>query len=173
MDNLEQLISENRDKFDKYRPRRSIWLRIRKETGLIYPRLRWWNAIAAAAVILTGVTVLFQITVRRDTFSRKMKKSELNEAVFFYSTRFNNLYQSAGQILANQPGLKNELNTDMALLDSIMVGIQQDLKDNISNAEVIEALIQNYRTRVWILEEMISILKENQIKDEKNDKNNL
>jgi len=50
----------------------------------------------------------------------------------------------------------------MQKLVSILKDIRKDLKDNAANAEVVEALIRNYRTRVMILEEMLEILKEKQ-----------
>ena len=38
-------------------------------------------------------------------------------------------------------------------LDSVYISLKSDLKDNIANHEVIEAMIQNYRLRISILEE--------------------
>jgi hypothetical protein len=41
------------------------------------------------------------------------------------------------------------------------------LKDNISNQNVVEALIQNYRIKIHILEDMLTVLKENDTIPEK------
>jgi len=55
----------------------------------------------------------------------------------------------------------------MSHLDSLCTEIKKDLKDNVANQEVIEALIQNYRIRIRLLEDMLTILKENENKPAK------
>ena len=45
--------------------------------------------------------------------------------------------------------------------------IKKDLKDNIANQDVIEALIQNYRIKINILEDMLTVLKANENNHEK------
>jgi hypothetical protein len=47
------------------------------------------------------------------------------------------------------------------------VEIKKDLKDNISNQDVVEALIQNYRIKIRILEDMLTVLKANENNPEK------
>jgi hypothetical protein len=54
----------------------------------------------------------------------------------------------------------------MAQLDSICTDLKKDLKDNIANQEVIEAMIQNYRIKLQLLEDMLKLLKENENKSE-------
>ena len=39
-------------------------------------------------------------------------------------------------------------------LDKIYKGLKNDLKDNVSNEEVIEAMIQNFRLKLQLLEEI-------------------
>ena len=72
------------------------------------------------------------------------------------------LYREAAPLLTNNPDVKKELNTDMSHLDSICTDLKKDLKDNISNQDVVEALIQNYRIKIRILEDMLTVLKENE-----------
>ncbi|MGD2034222.1 MAG: hypothetical protein PVF73_04140, partial [Bacteroidales bacterium] len=66
--------------------------------------------------------------------------------------------------------LEEELQTDLSELDSIYEGLKDDLKDNIANHEVIEAMIQNYRLRIAILEDMLLFLDQ---EDEENNTNNI
>ena len=53
-----------------------------------------------------------------------------------------------------------ESQFDLTELDSIYSSLREDLKDDVANEEVIEAMVQNYRLRVEILEEMLLFLNE-------------
>ena len=166
MDKLEKFIKENRDKFDIYTPPGSVWRKIRRETGV---RTFYWRAAAAIAVLITGLSILYFITKPEKSLTGISSARELNEAIVFYSVRFNELFSTAEPLLNTRPELRRELYADMERLDSIMNDIKKDLKDRVANSEVIEALIQNYRSRVLILEEMLDILKENE-KENENDR---
>jgi hypothetical protein len=86
----------------------------------------------------------------------------------YYNTLIKSLYQEATPLLARHPEIEKEMITDITQLDSIRADIKEDLKDNISNQEVIEALIQNYRLKIRLLEEMMALLKENETNQKKN-----
>ncbi len=72
------------------------------------------------------------------------------------------MYTEADPLFTGNPELKQELTDDISHLDSIFYDIKKDLKDNASNQEVISALIQNYRIRIRILEDMLEILREDE-----------
>jgi len=91
----------------------------------------------------------------------------LKETEIYYSTLVNSLYMEATPLLTKNPEIKKELNTDLSQLDSICSDLKKDLKDNVSNQEVVEALIQNYRIKIRLLEDMLTILKENENNPEK------
>jgi hypothetical protein len=91
----------------------------------------------------------------------------LKETETYYNTLVNSLYKEATPLLTNNPDIKKELNTDLSHIDSICVEIKKDLKDNISNQDVVEALIQNYRIKIKILEDMLTVLKANENNPEK------
>jgi len=165
MDELEKFIKENRDKLDIYNPPRSVWKKIRRETGV---RTYHWQAAAAIALLITGLSALYLIIKTQKTNMQSLSKKELNEAVVFYSVRYTELFNKAKPLLNKQPDLREELNNDMERLDSIMSLTRKDLKDRVANSEVIEALIQNYRTRILILEDMLDILKETENENGKN-----
>jgi len=88
---------------------------------------------------------------------------QLKETEAYYNNLVNSLYSEATPFLTNNPEIKKELNTDLAHLDSICIDIKKDLKDNISNQDVIEALVQNYRIKIRILEDMLNVLRENEL----------
>ena len=62
----------------------------------------------------------------------------------------------------------DDLNYDMVELDKVFEELKNDLKDNSDNEEVIEAMIQNYRFKLQMLEEIL--LQLNKSKNSENEK---
>lgn len=85
---------------------------------------------------------------------------ELSELNAFYSAQINRKRAELNIFAASRPGLKPRLDSEFAQMDSLTALIERDLKDNLDNREVIEALIQNYRMRIEILDNMLQQLKE-------------
>jgi hypothetical protein len=177
MDNLEEHIRKNRKYFDKYNPPDKIWKKINKELNLEKSlRRKQWFSIAAMIVVILGTAlVLFKPQFRWSESARNKNNEkrlyqsvpQLKETEIYYTNLINTLYKEATPLLTNNPDVKKELNTDLSQIDSICSDIKKDLKDNISNKEVVEALIQNYRIKIQILEDMLSVLKENENNPEK------
>ena len=99
--------------------------------------------------------------------------SQLKETEIYYNNLANSLYREATPMLARNPEIEKELSTDISQIDSICSEIKKDLKDNVANQDVIEALIQNYRLKISLLEDMLKILKENEENPEKSNSHEL
>jgi len=170
MDNLEEYIMKNRESLDRYKPASGNWKKIRKELKPVrFSGYRWISVAAMVAVIL-GTAVFFlkpkdilsQRSAGEKNFQMMMKGSpQLKEAVIYYNNLANSLYREATPMLSKNPEMEKELFSDISHIDSICSEIKHDLKDNVANQEVIEALIQNYRIKISILEDMLTVLKEN------------
>jgi hypothetical protein len=176
MDNLEEQIRRNREDLDKYDTPLEIWKGIRKDLQKEKSKNRQWIYVAAVFAVILGTTVILFRPVYRRSDSRSAPKSDeilthggtpLKETETYYNTLVNSLYKEAVPLLTNNPDIKRELNTDLSHIDSICVEIKKDLKDNISNKDVVEALIQNYRIKTRILEDMLTVLKANENNPEK------
>lgn len=175
MDNLEEYIKKHREEMDKYRPSSAIWKRIRRE---LYSgkHFGWMSAAALIAVIIGTALVLvrpgFNVFQKPDGSAGKNETTlinlQLKEAEIYYNNLANTLFREATPLLARNPEIEKELFTDISQLDSICREIKKDLKDNVANQDVIEALIQNYRIKIRLLEDMLTILKENEDNKEKN-----
>ena len=171
MDKLEEHIRQSREELDRYSPPSAIWRRIRKELKKKNPMLRRWFSIAAMIVVILGTAiVLFRPEYRWSDSNRQNSNNEgrtqlnsqLKETEVYYNNLVNSLYTEATPFLTKNPEIKKELNTDLSQLDSICTDLKKDLKDNIANQDVVEALIQNYRIKIRLLEDMLTILKENE-----------
>jgi len=180
MDRLEEYIRENREGLDKYDPSPEVWKGIRKDMHKGRRELVRWFSAAAMIVVMLTTAVLFYIARERENyvFSKRdagmflMKTNpELVESEIYYNNLINDLYNEATPLLTGYPDIEKELLNDMSQIDSICADIRKDLRDNVDNQEVIEALINNYRIKTHILEDMLDILRQNENNSEKTDEN--
>jgi hypothetical protein len=170
-DRFEKFIRENREEFDFREPDPLVWNKI--ESG-IRPRhgIGWKTIISRAAVVFLIFTASYMVHELIDNGGhilagkRSQEKSakkiiipELQEAELYYSGLVSERLEEVKPILASCPGVEKELNSDMSELDSLYTALKADLNDNIANQEVIEAIIENYRLRIAILEELLAELK--------------
>lgn len=173
MDKLEEFIKANRDDLDRYDPSPENWDEIQKTLGKKHRSLwRWLSVAAMIAVILSGYLFLtgkFHPDVNNNTLVSADDNGikQLKETEIYYNNMANTLFREARPLLIRNPEIRKELDSDMSHLDSLCTEIKKDLKDNVANQEVIEALIQNYRIRIRLLEDMLTILKENENKPAK------
>lgn len=166
---LEKFVIEHRAEFDFREPDPKLWARIEKN---VKPRRTVsWRVIAsrAAAVLLIFMVSYvvhdyienknIKLTFKKPAVKKEFVIPELQEAEIYYSGLISEKLKAAEPILTNCPTIKEELKTDMAQLDSIYNDLKNDLKDNIANQEVIEAIIENYRLRIALLEELLNDIK--------------
>ncbi|MEI8226257.1 MAG: hypothetical protein WCG82_10050 [Bacteroidota bacterium] len=177
MDKLEEQIKKNREDLDRYSPSSGVWKRIKRGLNKEKSPIRQWLSIAAMIVFILGTVVVFFSPGKRWSDINRGKNNEagltstnpqMKEIEIYYNNLVNSLYREATPLLTVNPEIEKELNTDISQLDSICSDIKKDLKDNVANQEVVEALIRNYRIKIRLLEDMLIILKENENNPEKN-----
>lgn len=185
-DNLEQYIENHRDEFDMYEPDKALWDGVIKRTkkGRIH-RIRWRKVAMRAAAVLAIFIASFMLSQYLLTYRIKHDKQlsentgeaeiqipELNEAELYYSAQVNNKLREVEKHLVYHPEIKKDLEYDLQELDSVYAELKNDLKDGISNEEVVDAMIQNYRLKLEILEELLKQLRKDEIpsRDETNKK---
>jgi hypothetical protein len=179
MGNLEEHIRKNREDLDRYNPPSGVWKKIEKELKKDKHQNRRWLSVAAMVAVIFGTAVILFRPVYRWSGNKKnteiviSENPQLRETEIYYNNLVNSLYKEATPLLTNNPDVRKELNSDMSHLDSICIDLKKDLKDNISNREVVEALIQNYRIKIQILEDMVTELKENENATEKKNSHEL
>lgn len=177
-DRLEEFVRGHSQEFDIHEPDEALWLKIEKT---IAPKkvIPWKLYISRAAIVifLVGASLIGQRLwmkhgqhiAKRNT-EVELNIPELKEAEMYYTGMINAKLEEVKPLLIEHPSLEKELKTDLSELDSVYRSLKNDLKDDIANQEVIEAMIQNYRLRISILEDMLSFLeadineKENNIK---------
>jgi hypothetical protein len=182
MDKLEEHIRKNREDLDRYSPSKAVWKNIDSHINKrVFPLRRVLSVAAMFVVILATSALLIKSGLLKRFISGSeysisddvQVNSRIKETELYYNNLFNSLYREATPMLTGNPEINKELSTDISHLDSIYIEIKRDLKDNIANEEVVEALIQNYRTKVQLLEDLLTILKENDIDPEKKNSHEL
>jgi hypothetical protein len=182
MDNLEEYIRKHREEMDRYKPSSVIWRKTRKRLTTRKNYVYRWISIAAMVTVIIGTAVILirpglklsQRSAGERHYQSMMKSSSLlKETEIYYNSLANSLYREATPMLARNPEIEKELSTDMSHIDSICSEIKKDLKDNVANQDVVEALIQNYRLKISILEDMLKVLKENEDNPEKKESHEL
>jgi hypothetical protein len=178
MDRLEEFIRKNRDDLNRYNPSPQIWRRIKSELKQGKLPVTHWISFAAMVIVILGSAL---VLIRHGKFSSDGSPTISNDELFspantqlkeietYYNNMVNSLYHEAGPLFTGNPELEKELNADISQIDSIYSEIKKDLKDNIANQDVVEALIQNYKIKIRLLEDMLIILekKGNENKREK------
>jgi hypothetical protein len=170
-DNLERYISANRKRFDRYTPpdslRRRVFRSSRDGRRFI---VRRQLMMAASLLLLAAIPSLFIAGNRMAVLkspSISGSSPELTEVKIYYEDMMASVFSKAGDLFTAYPGLENEVKADLDELDEIGSDLLNDLKDNIDNREVVEALIRNYRIRIQLLEDLLSSLEGEEKESEK------
>lgn len=169
-DRLKDFIENNADGFNDLEPSQDSWNKIAARIGhsekARNKKFRYISIVSAACIAGIAAFIIFfgKPQNQTDTFA---EIPEVMEAEAYYTSQINMKKEQVYQMAGNFPELKNEMEIDLAELDTIMVELKKDLNDNVSNSEVVEAMIQNYRMKLMILEEIKSFL-ETKTDDQKN-----
>jgi len=186
-DKLEKFVIENREEFDVFEPGTELWDRIQKPAPKVI-RLNWKTVLVrvAAVVVIFIASYFFHDMMQKGDKSDvagneqplenedQNKVNVLMEAEMFYTSQINTAKEEIILLSGNNKGLIDDLNVDMVELDKVFEELKNDLKDNSDNEEVIEAMIQNYRIKLQVLEDiLLQLKKSNNTKNEKSNSNEI
>lgn len=199
MDELEKHIRSIRDELDIHEPGHDLWAMIGRDlqgnekrpenfivsheesnqngqAGIKGRRMKMRSVIwrAAVVVIVAGLALAtIAGMLLRSQILNDPQVAAVKETYRYYDERIKTLYEEAEPLLTANPDISTELNLGMTELDSLSAQIIHDLNDNIASSEVIEALISNYRLRIELLEDMLSLMREGGVEPDKNRGNEL
>lgn len=164
-DPFKHIIDQDREAFDTQMPPADMWARIEAAQDKPARILRFTpalRAVAAIVVVALVATIGWKILQNRQVAAPSMELSaidtEVMEAANFYENQITQKQQQVFQLTSHQPVVRQGVEQDMAELDKALTELKLDLKDNIANAEVLDAMIQTYRMKLDILEQILSYL---------------
>ena len=146
-DSLKEHIDNSREDFELY-PFDSDqeWAKLSKK---VEPQKRDpWR--------MAGMAACFAFVILGSVFVANNKQTESNEVAELES-----FYE--GEINQKITLIKNHLEDDKILrdleeMDAAFAELKADLNDNVDNEEVISAMMENYRLKLQILEEILNEL---------------
>lgn len=162
-DLLKDYIENNSDHFEADNDSLDgLWLNIsseieKKEDKKPKPLFTIWR-VAALFILITGLSFYFiqySINNPNGRISQKKYPLELLEAEGYYTSLIDIKMQ---QIKSYEDEIDPQIFEDIDALDKALLELKEDLNDNIDNEEVIDAMIQNYRIKLEILETIQSEL---------------
>ncbi len=171
-DKLEKFVIDNRNAFDDLEPNPAIWDKIQKREPETVS-LNWTKILvrAAAVAVIFVSSYIFIDYLSNQNQNRVLAENEmidpddagmvqeLMEAEYYYTSQIDERKEEFYCLTANNTGLRDDVNLEMVELDQVFKNLKEDLKDNADNEEVVFAMIQNYRLKLEILEEILMQLR--------------
>jgi hypothetical protein len=158
MDNLEKFILEHRAEFDDAVPSLGVWSKIdcRLEQRPVY-RIVWMRrlrAAAAVALLLTagGVTGAYMTSSSQKVKSLADVSPEHAEMEKFFNRQVS---EKLAQLAAYRQD--DFVKTDIQELDSFYLELKLELEHAPAGSEdkIVQAMIENYQTKIEILEQVL------------------
>lgn len=162
-DRLKERVTKEREEFDIYQvDAEALWSDIEGELDH-QKRLKPWKIYlrVAAAILLVAIVswslYKFQTDTYNDGFSLADLSPELAETEIYYSQQ---VEEKIKMIKASKDVIDPAVLDNLAMLDTAYQELKLDLKDNVANEEVIDAMITNYRIKLQLLEQILTEIKE-------------
>jgi len=170
MGTMDEFIRNNREAFDIHEAPDNLWAKIELRLQANKRRNSWKLWLQRAAIFLAIFSLSFALSEyihrkgpAKNIVARVNEQAavpeELKETQAYYETRIHTRLKEMKPMFASYPGMEEEIHKDFSRLDSICADLKKDLKDNISNQQVLEAMIENYRSKLNILESLLEDLK--------------
>ena len=168
-DELEKFVNENREGFDEFSPDPAIWVQIQKNVTTIKTFSIYKLMLRVAAVIVIFISSYIFHDYRSENKESALlietaDQTQLDEAKNFfeakayYATLIVKKEKEVFKLAKNYPEITKELKTEFKEVDQELSELQKDLKDEAMNEVIIEAMIQKYRLKLSILEEVLFAL---------------
>ena len=157
MDQLERIIKENKDAFDQpFEHQDRVWSGIERELPPRILRIGTERILGIAAsflvIISASLYLLYQVNENAISPEQEYVSQELIELDFYY----NKLISVQVKELEGSEALSEEDKLDFLSflneLDDEYLELKIELEEEMDNQRVLEAIIENYRTRLQLLE---------------------
>lgn len=179
-DHLEKFIIDHKDEFDELEPSPMLWDKIEThEPKTVHLNWKTIGLRVAAVVVIFIASYYFhdyvenknsgQDTIATNEEQQNPMYQDLMEAEFYYTSQIEETKQAVFHLTSNNHNLRKEINLELVDLDKVFQELKNDLNDNADNEEVIVAMIQNYRLKLEILNDILNQLKSTDEKDNKDE----
>jgi hypothetical protein len=161
-DRLEEFIKANRDEFDFRTPSPEVWEKIsanniktlKPKTGNYFLKI----AAVVTLVLLTSVVLWKTNVFTPGNIAKNLQDPELRELIeaeAYYAHQVNIKLKEIKKCYYTFPELKQDVENDLTELEQMYKVLKKDLKENVSNKAVIEAMIENNRYRLKLVDDVL------------------
>ncbi len=167
-DRLEQYVQENREAFDLHEPSGKVWKKIDSRPTskkIFFPGNRFARVAAIFILAIAGTVTLYKsfdlLNNPYGNVKAKIGNSALNELLeteAYYAREVSGKLSEIRKCYTLYPDLEQEVENDLIELEAIYNDLRKDLKENLDNREVIEAMIQNNRIRLNLVDVVLAQL---------------
>ena len=161
-DRLEEFIKSNREAFDQYEPSDKVWEQIskskRKSKTITFTTYFLRVAAVIAVALISSVVIIKTNIFNSDELALQNDDPELLELIeaeAYYAGQVNEKMDEIRKCYVTFPEIKNEVEMDLNELEEMYNTLKTDLKENISNKAVIEAMIENNRYRLKMVDQVL------------------
>lgn len=163
---LDEFIKANREEFDQLEPSPKVWESISNNSKK-HRILHLNKVLLRVAAVVVFVIFASVLIVKTNIFSPERSAQNVNdpelreliEAEAYYAQQVNGKLKEIRKCYYTNPELKNEVETDLNELQDMYNTLKLDLKDNISQKTVIEAMIENNRFRLKLVDDVLEQIK--------------
>jgi hypothetical protein len=161
-DRLEDFVKSNRDAFDRFEPSEEVWAQISKSQKK--PKtVRFTTYFARIAAVVAVAVIVSVVVVKTNIFnpdrlalqSNDPELIELIEAEAYYAGQVNEKLIEIRKCYHTFPEIKEEVEMDLNELQEMYNVLKTDLKENVSKKAVIEAMIENNRYRLKMVDQVL------------------
>lgn len=159
-DRLEEFVKTHRDEFDHLEPSPAVWEKIlgnQKKPKTIKLNSYMFRASAVVAIVIFTSILINQSLFRGGRLANinDPEVRDLLETEAFYAHQVSSKMSEIRKCYSTFPEIKDEIENDLIELESMYKILKIDLKDNVSNKMVIEAMIENNRYRLKLVDSVL------------------
>lgn len=169
-DKLEQYISEHGDEFDDLEVPINLWEKVESSIPTIEPKskINFWKyawRVAAAVFIFTSAwylndmldsrTVTKPVAQTTNSNAENPLLNNLSDAEAYYTSQINSRQAELVQYTKDHPEIIEDLKREFLEFDKKNKELKKDLAESNADEKVVEAIIQSYRIKLEILEQIL------------------
>lgn len=172
MDNFEKHIRDNAAHFDAHKAdHNKMWANITNELEKEEPKvIPLWKSplikVAASILILLGVGSFIGLSIFGGAEETQFASKELMDIDMHYK----NLVSYQVKLVQNNPNLteddKKEFLSFMDELDVEYKVLRIEMRNNLDNERVLEAIVANYKKRIELIENLLKQLNDSKSQEE-------
>lgn len=173
MDNFEKHIRKNAAQFDTQKvDRAKLWANIAADLAKPEPKvIPLWKRpalrIAASIMLLIGISSIVGLSIFRGT---SPETQYVSKELLDIDQHYQGLVSYQVELVKNSPHLtpmdKEEFLSFMDELDAEYETLRSEMRTNLDNERVLEAIVANYKKRIELIEKLLQQINDAKKSDE-------